>query len=680
MTDVEVFFAKDFFTAAFFSFFVAGFTSALLGAAFPESNLESPDFTRAALFLCNRWCLTALSVAFVARRTDSAVGDFFAAFTAFLNTSSTTALWAVLFLSCRNFFFADFITGIGVFYHAILEFATISMTTKTLLQKSLSLLVRQQTNILSAAFIIMGTVIFSQLLGLIRQRMLVGIFGASNTLGVYLASSRLPDFLFQVIIAGALSSAFIPVFSDYLVKNKEDEGYQFASTLLTLGLGVFFIISLVLFIFAPFFTHLVAPGFTTSQNDLMGNLMRVILVGEMLFIIGSFLSAILQSYNHFLVPGIASALYNLGIIIGLLVLSPYVGIYAPAYGVILGSLLFVILQIPLTKRVGFHFHLSRVVNNPGIKEVFHLMWPRTVSLAIFQLGTLVTVTLVSFLKDPGRSYVILDYAQTLAFAPVGLFGQTIAQAAFPVLSREKNKPEAFKTTFLSSFFQMLYLILPVSVLLVVLRIPVVRLIYGASLFDWPATVLTGRTLAFFSISLFAQALVYLVSRGFYALHDTRTPLVIGGVTTGIMIAIGAISVLVLHLSVGSIAVAYSIGSILNFLVLFIFLDKKVGGFDRGTLMSGITKIGFASICTAFALYIPIKLLDQLVFDTTKTINLLMLTGISSLVGLGIYVFLTWFLDVKEARTFLLLFRRIGDWREILETSDEVVENASLKPS
>ncbi len=554
------------------------------------------------------------------------------------------------------------------------------MTTKTLLQKSLSLLVRQQTNILSAAFIIMATVIFSQVLGLVRQRLLVGIFGASNTLGVYLASSRLPDTLFQIIIAGALSSAFIPVFSDYLVKDKKDDGYQFATTLLALGMIVFFIISLILFIFAPFFTHLVAPGFSPSQNGLMGNLMRILLVGEMLFIVGSFFSAILQSYNHFLIPGVASAMYNLGIIIGLLTLWPFVGIYAPAYGVIIGSLLFALLQIPLVRRVGFRFHFSEIWNNAGIKEVFHLMWPRTISLAIFQASTLITVTLVSFLQDPGRSYVILDYAQTLAFAPVGLFGQTIAQAAFPVLSREKDKIESFKTTFLSSFFQMLYLILPVSVLLIVLRIPVVRLIYGASLFDWPATVLTGRTLAFFAISLFAQALVYLVSRGFYALHDTRTPLVIGGLTTGIMIAIGAISVLLLHLGVGSIAVAYSIGSVLNFLLLFIFLDRKVGGFHKGTLFSGMTKITFASVCTAFALYIPIKLLDQLVFDTTKTINLLMLTGISSLAGLSIYVFLTWFLDVKEARTFLLLFKRIGDWREILDTSEEVIENASLKPS
>ena len=551
---------------------------------------------------------------------------------------------------------------------------------KNILQKSLALLLKQQTNILSAAFIIMATVLFSQILGLIRQRMLVGIFGATNTLGVYLASSRLPDFVFQIIIAGALSSAFIPVFSEYLVKNKEEEGYQFASTLLALGLGIFFIISVFLFIFAGFFSHLVAPGFSAQQVQLMGNLMRIILIGEMLFIVGSFFSAVLQSYNHFFIPGIASALYNLGIIVGLVTLSKFVGIYAPAWGVVIGSLLFVLLQIPLVGKVGFRFHLADIGKNKGVREVYHLMWPRTLSLAIFQLGTLITVTLVSFVSEPGRNYVILDYAQTLAFAPVGLFGQTIAQAAFPVLSREKDKLDAFKMTFLTSFFQMLYLVLPVSVLLVVLRIPVVRLIYGASLFDWPATVLTGRTLALFSISLFAQALVYLISRGFYALHDTRTPLVIGAITTGIMLAIGAVSVLVLHMSVGSIAVAYSIGSILNFLVLFIWLDRKVHGFDHWMILSSSLKIGIASFFTGFALYIPIKLLDRLVFDTTKTINLIILTGISSIIGLALYLFLTWLFNVKEARTYLLVLKKLGDWRTILGRSDEVLENTAFKSS
>lgn len=547
-----------------------------------------------------------------------------------------------------------------------------------LLQKGISLLLKQQTNILSAAFIIMATVILSQLLGLVRQRFLVGIFGASNTLGVYLASSRLPDFLFQLIIAGALSSAFIPVFSDYLRKNREKDGHIFASTILSLGLGVFFVLSLILVIFAEFFCHLLAPGFTPSQISLMANLMRIIIAGELLFIVGSFLSAVLQSYNHFFIPGIAAALYNLGIILGMVFLSQWIGIYAPAVGVIFGSVIFVALQLPLIRKIGFTFHPKSLRNIEGFKEVINLMWPRTLSLAIFQSGTLLTVTLISFLADPGRSYVIFDYAQTLAFAPVALFGQTIAQAAFPVLSRQREDLEAFKATFITSLYQMLYLILPISVLFLVLRIPIVRLIYGAAQFDWPATVLTGRVMGFFVLSLFAQAVIYLISRAFYALHDTVTPLLVGAFSTAAMLIAAGVMVFFLHFGITSIAIAYSFGSILQFVILFIVLHIKTKGFHKMRLFITLSKLFTATFFTGFALYIPIKLLDQLVFDTTHTVNLILLTGISSIIGLSLYVLLTWLFQVQEARTYLLIIKKLGNWKEILGRSDEVIDGANLK--
>lgn len=533
---------------------------------------------------------------------------------------------------------------------------------------------RRQTNILSAAFIIMITVILSQILGLIRQRLLVAIFGASDTLGVYLTSAKLPDLLFQLIIAGAMTSAFIPVFSDYIAKQKEKEAHAMASTLLSIGLALFSLLAVILFIFAPFFLQLlnVGAGFSESDMTLMANIMRVMLIGQLLFIIGTFFSVLLQSYNHFFIPGIAAALYNLGIIIGIVTFSSSVGIFAAAYGVILGAIIFIVTQLPMLKKVGFTFRPSFSFRVAGISEVLHLMWPRTFSIAVFQLGTLAIVSLVSFLSSPGRNYVIFDYAQTLAFAPVVLFGQTIAQAAFPILARERERIDEFKATFMTSFNQMLYLILPISVLMLVLRIPIVRLIFGAGQFDWEATVLTGRTLAFFSLSIFAQALIYLVSRGFYALHDTKTPLVIGSITTVIMIVLGYVFVLVYHLGVESIAFAFSIASVLNLIFSMVLLERKIGGFSRSTLFSPMIKIFIATFFTGFALYIPIKLLDQLVFDTTRTINLLILTGISSLAGLSLYLFLTWFLNVKEATTFILLFKRIGDWRSILEKREEVI--------
>jgi putative peptidoglycan lipid II flippase len=357
------------------------------------------------------------------------------------------------------------------------------------------------------------------------------------------------------------------------------------------------------------------------------------------------------------------------------------GIYAATIGVLMGGTIFVLIQIPLARKVGFSF-IPSLTNfwGDGVGKVIRLMWPRTIALVIMQLGTVVIGAFISFLADPGRMNLIFDYAKTLAFAPVALFGATIAQAAFPVLSREKDRPQEFKSTFISSFNQMLYLVLPISVLFLVLRIPIVRLAYGASeKFDWPATVLTGETLAFFCLSIFAQALILLVLRGFYALHDTKTPLIISGVTTTILISLVYIFIIKNHLGIESIAIAFTISSISQLVVLFLLLERKVGRFAKWPLFVSWSKILVSSVLTAFALYIPLKLLDQLVFDTTHTVNLLALTGISSLAGLSIYLFLTWFFDVKEAKTYLLVFRKIGNWREVLQKSQEILEGGKINP-
>ena len=563
-----------------------------------------------------------------------------------------------------------------------------------LFKKGISVFTKRQTNILSAALILMVTVILSQILGIVRQRLLVSVFGASDTLGVYLASSKLPDFIFQLVIAGALSSAFIPVFTDLLAKNKKEEANKMASTVLCLGLLVFSFLGSFLFIFAPIFLQILnlGSGFSPDQMILMTNLMRVILIGELIFLVGSFFSSMLQSHNHFFIPGIAAALYNLGIIIGILFLNKFIGIYSPAVGVILGSLIFMVVQLPLVREVGFKFRLNFSFKTVGISSVSRLMWPRTLSIVVFQIGTIITLSLISFIPQSGRNYVIFDYAQTLAFAPIVLFGQTIAQAAFPILSRERHNLSDFRQTFLTSFNQTLYLVLPVSAILLILRIPVVRLIYGAGQLDWQATVLTGRTLGFFTLSIFAQALSYLAYRGFYALHDTKTPLIIGSITTGIMLLLSALFVLswepffdklaynyqdsirLIPTGVETIALAFSITSILNIALLMFFLNRRVGGiFNKELFFLPQLKILISAFAMGFALYIPIKLLDQLVFDTTRTINLLLLTGISSIAGFSLYLFLTWFFNVKEASTFLLLFRHLGNWREILGKSQSIIE-------
>jgi len=550
-----------------------------------------------------------------------------------------------------------------------------------LLRKGISLLLKQQTNILSAAFVLMITVMISYILGLVKLRLLGSIFGLSDVVGIYITASKLPDFLFQIVISSALSTAFIPVFSDYLAKGRKEEAHQMASSLLMIGMVIFLILAVVLSLFAPFFLQFfnLGGGFSPDQLVLMTNLLRIILIGQVLFIVGTFFTALLQSYNHFFIPGLAAALYNLGIILGLIFFAPMFGIYSAAIGVIIGAFFFVIVQLPLIHKTGFRFRPILKIRNPGVIAVGKLMGPRTIFSFISQFGGIVAVAFLSFLQSAGRNVAIFDYAQTLAFVPIALFGQTIAQAAFPVLSREKDNLEKFKQTFLTSFNQTLYVILPITVLLLILRVPIVRLVFGADKVDWQATLLTGRTLAYFSVFICSQALIALVSRAFYALHNSKIPLIVGGISTGIMIILAYFFIVVNRFGVESLALAYSLANLTQFTILFFLLHRMTGGFDKKTVFISLVKFFITTFITGLALYTPFKLLDDVIINTTRTVGLLLITGISTLAGLGMYLLLTWLFKVKEATTYILLFKKVGNWREILNKSDEVIDGTRFNP-
>jgi putative peptidoglycan lipid II flippase len=331
------------------------------------------------------------------------------------------------------------------------------------------------------------------------------------------------------------------------------------------------------------------------------------------------------------------------------------------------------------------------------------MWPRTLSLAISQLGSILTISFISFLPNTGRSYFLFDLAQTLAFAPVGLIGAAIAQAALPILSREKDNTANFKSIFITSFNQMLYLILPIAALMLVLRIPIVRLVYGADKFDWNATVLTGRILAYFSIFIICSTLIQLVNRAFYALQNTFIPLVVGAISTIMMLLLSGIFILIylsgLHMisypysiinnlfhgeiifsfGIEGLAFTNSLGMLMTLIILLIILHRKIGGFNTAEFYRPISKIIITSILMTIAIYIPLKLLDQLVFDTSHTVGLIILTGITSIIGLSIYLFLTWIFDVKEVMTYFIIFKRVGNWREILGISEEVIDTNRGNP-
>lgn len=548
---------------------------------------------------------------------------------------------------------------------------------KKFIQKSLSALGSKQSNIFTAAFFIVITTIFAQILGFVKYRLLVSIFGASSDLGVFLAAFRIPDFLFQVLIAGALSTTFIPIFSEYIRNKKRDDAFRFTSSLITIGLSGFVVVAIVVVIFAPYLSRLIAPGFNDAEIKLMTNLMRIIQMSQVFFVLGIIFTGILQSFQRFLIPGIASALYNLGIILGIIIFSLWlnIGIVGAAIGVLIGAALFALVQLPLLIKTGF-FYIPSFHIDQNIKKIAKLMVPRSFTVLFVQIAMTANVFFASLIS--ARSLVIFDLAQTLMLAPIVLFGQSIAQASFPALSLKNKDKKEFLSIFTSSLNQILYLTLPVSAILIVLRIPVVRLFYGASRFDWQATVDTGLTLSFLSISISAQALIFLFSRAFYALKDTKTPFFITGIAVTINIILSYYFILVQHLPIYYLGASLSIGNIIGVVLMLIALNSKIG-LPKLDIFINAGKIGIATLVMGVALYIPIKLLDQLVFDTTRTINLLMLTGIASLSGFLAYIFFTWLLDIREVYYIFSVIKRFKYGRRAVKGIEELIDGTKLNP-
>lgn len=521
---------------------------------------------------------------------------------------------------------------------------------------------KRQQDILSAAFVIAFSVAASRILGLIRYRLLAARFGDEiELLDSFIAASVLPDAIFEVFIFGTIALAFIPVFSQYLSREKLERAWELSSKMITIGLLVFVIATTAIITLASFIAPVIAPGLVAKDPTaaiLIARLLRIMIFAQLFFVISIFLTGILQSFQRFLIPATASIFYNIGIIISIIFLTPVLGIYAPALGMVLGALLHLIIQLPLALSLGFKFKLKFDWQDRDVRETFSLMWPRSVSLALMRLSDIINIALASIATV--GSIVAFNFAQVLQFVPISLFAGSLAQAALPSLSIEINakRYEQFKKLFIESLHQILFLILPAAAILAILRIPAVRLVFGAREFPWEITVLTGRTLIAFSIGIAAQAVMLLLARSFYAIRDSFTPVKVTIFTTSLNVILSVTFILVLKLSIIWLALAYSTANITAALLLLFILDRKVN-FDKRQLLLPIVKMLFISAATAVALYIPMKLLDQLVFDTTRTIGLLLLTGVAGVVGMSVYIFLSWLLNVREVYIFYGLAKRVA---------------------
>lgn len=504
---------------------------------------------------------------------------------------------------------------------------------------------KTQKSILSAAMILGVASGANAVLGLVKSRLLAHFFGVSADLSIFYTADKIPNLIYSMLVVGALSTVFIPVFAAKISRD-EKRAWDTASSVILMSVLFFVLVGGLIFVFAPFVIRLLSVGKFSADEVILGVcLMRIMLAAQLILIISSFITSILHSFKYFLVPAISPIAYNVGLIFGIVFLSDKFGIYGPAYGVILGSLAHLVIQLPLLSKIDFHFSFKVNFRDKGVQKIVALVPFRVLSVLMTNIVSTVNNSLAILVSTP--SVVFYKFASQLQFFPVNLFGVSIASAMLPTLSFENEDTRAFKRILITSIHQTLFFAIPASIVLLVLRVPVIRLVYGASRFPWEATVKTSYALAFFSISIFSQSLTYLLSRAFYALKDTVTPVKVSALTVVLNILLSLFFVSVLKFGIWSIALSYSITSFLDIVLLLVFLARKLGGFDYSKLLIPFTKISYAAVFMGLSLYIPLKCLDQYVFDTTHVSDLILLTMVVSLAGTCTYLFFTWLFKVEE---------------------------------
>ncbi len=504
-----------------------------------------------------------------------------------------------------------------------------------------------------ATVIIAVLTLLSRMTGFLRDLLLAKNLGLSSQTDIYFAAFRVPDFIYNLLILGTLSAAFIPIFTKYYLKDKR-EAWEIANSVFNIALvGVGFI-SLIVFVFAYPLTKLIAPGFTAEQTRETANLTRILLLSPIIFTASSVFSSTLLSFKKFIWVNTAPLLYNLGILIGIVILLPVYGLKGLAFGVIIGAILHALIQLPQLIQLGWKWRPILGWHLKGVRQIVKLFIPRVLGLDISYIN-LIIVTIIGSTLATG-TIAAYNFASNIQTVPLGIFAISTALAVFPLLSEQHAKKQlnAFISTFNRAFVRIAYLILPMSVLLLLLRAYIVRLLLGYGKCDWTCTITTLDTLGILSISLIFQSLIPLLSRAFYARQNTKTPVIIGLVAMAINASLSYY--LSLGLGITGVAMGFVIASAFQLIMLLIYLHRNIQADIKDLqiiresdyyIVLNTSKILLACLITGVITYGFLNLLDN-VFDNHTIIGIFLQAGISTIIGSSIYLVITAALGLPDA--------------------------------
>lgn len=536
--------------------------------------------------------------------------------------------------------------------------------------------------LLGATLIIMFGALLSRVLGLARESLIARTFGQGYDTDIYRAAFLLPDTIFYVIAGGALSSSFIPVFTEYLEKKQEREAWRLFSivavmTIAVVG-GLILIAELtaaplltLCFRFLPVQSQ--TEAFTPSKISDTVALTRILLPAQICFFLGGLMMGILQVKKNNWGQVFGPVIYNLGIILGCLLLVPMITITEPRWlkvsglcwgalvGAILGNLL---LQWVLVRRVGgkFYFSVFRNFKHPGANKVWKIMWPILFGLSLPHVCPIINVAFAGSLREGLMS--ALANANQLMQVPLGIFAQAAGIAIFPRLSQlvAQEDTDGFRKTFSFGLRFILFLTLPSAVFLMTLALPIVQFLLQSGKFQDADARITALLLAAYTIGLVGWSAQAIIGRGFYSLKDSRTPLMISTILTILFF----VSNMVIQRYSGiqnddikalALALATSFAGIMNAAILLVTLHSKLKGLDTRNLVLGSLKIVFASVVMGFAMRIVYDWLTRLPLSPNVTLRSGFLLTVCGLCGVAVYGVLAFALRMEETQTLLEVLKR-----------------------
>ena len=450
-----------------------------------------------------------------------------------------------------------------------------------------------------AAGVVMAGFGLSTLLGLTNRMLYTRAFGAGVELDTFLTANRLPDLLFNLMAGGALASAFLPTFTERLTQPDRAGAWRLASAVGHLVLLALALLSGLAWLLAPWLIRLLAPGFDPAQVRLAASLLRIQLLAPTLFGLSGLLMSTLHAHQRFLLPSLAPSFHWLGWIVATLFFVPRAGIHGLAWGVVLGAALHLLVQLPALRGLGVRYTPTLGLDLPAVRRVGRLMAPRVFGVAMVQLHFLVNIILASSM--PQGSLTGLTLAFSLMLMPEVVIAQAVATAALPTFSAQaaQGRLEEMRTSLATTLRGLVFLCLPASLGLAVLRRPIVSLLFERGAFDAQSTELVAWPLLWYAAGLLGHALVELVSRAFYALQNTRTPVIVGALAMGLNVAFSLIfsawfarQGLQPH---GGLALANSLATGLECLALLFLMRRRLGGLDLGRLRPGLAASLIASV-------------------------------------------------------------------------------------